>query len=123
ACSAGTLTKSFRPNAWRSDSTKRVPMPARNVPVRTVTFSVVGCVCGGILYPLGKRNRIVNGSDLLGSPCITTISAPGGKTGGAGLQLRLCSGPFALAAAVDGTLIGSALGESFEHAARSAALM
>ena len=32
-----------------SDSTNVVPIPARNVPVSTVTFSVVGCVCGGIL--------------------------------------------------------------------------
>src|SRR4051794_19520968 len=79
------------------------PMWRINVPARIVRYSSLLCQCGGILNPAGILRRNVNGAFFEGSPCNTAMSAPLGRSGGAGPHLisaalmDIASG-FALAA-------------------------
>ena len=58
-------------------SSKVSPMPARNVPFNTVTFSSVGCQCAGILAPSTHLRRTTNGvPSTLGSPATVARSQP-----------------------------------------------
>src|SRR5437762_3476060 len=43
-------------------SSKVSPIPKRNVPFKTVTFSSVGCQCAGILVPSAHRSRKTKGA-------------------------------------------------------------
>src|SRR6266404_7067698 len=53
------------------------PMPTRNVPSSTVTFSSVGCQCAGILEPSVQRRRTTNGvPSALESPATDARSHP-----------------------------------------------
>src|SRR6266704_2930705 len=59
-------------------------MPTRKVPESTVICSSVGWKCDLMVYPLGRRSRIVNAPDLPGSPWITAKRACAGRKAGAG---------------------------------------
>jgi hypothetical protein len=57
-----------------AESSHFAPIPSRNVPLITVTFSVVGCQCGAIFVPSVQESRSVYGRPaVIGSPCRTAI--------------------------------------------------
>src|ERR1700676_5385103 len=60
------------------DSSYESPMPARNVPDITVTFSSTGCQCAGIFPPAANRNWKTHGAPGLSQlPCTGPYSMPG----------------------------------------------
>src|SRR5262249_40877049 len=57
------------------------PMPMLKVPEITVTCSIAGCECAGILKSAGSLMRKVKGTASFSGPSITAIFAPGGSAG------------------------------------------
>src|SRR5262249_4103330 len=57
------------------------PMPMLKVPEITVTCSIAGCECAGILKSAGSLMRKVKGTASFSGPSMTAICAPGGNAG------------------------------------------
>src|ERR1700745_1150104 len=64
--------------AWVLLGSSLSPMPMLKVPEITVTCSIAGCECAGILKSAGS---LVKGTASFSGPSMTAIFAPGGNVG------------------------------------------
>src|SRR2546426_10081206 len=87
------------------------PIAKYSVPLTTVTFSSVGCQCGGTLAPAGCRMRITKGPDFSGSPESTASFAPA-PPGGKGRHLIAPGASMTCAARASGGGAGAAAGSA-----------
>src|SRR5215467_8412482 len=67
--------------AWVLVGSSLSPMPMLKVPEITVTCSIAGCECAGILKSAGSLMRKVKGTASFSGPSMTAIFAPGGNAG------------------------------------------
>src|SRR4029453_11183985 len=67
--------------AWVLLGSSLSPMPMLKVPEITVTCSIAGCQCAGILKSAGSLIRKVKGTASFSGPSMTAIFAPGGNAG------------------------------------------